>query len=315
MNRGRARFPRAVIADRVQSRVSTLHFGDVIPPWARMGPYRLAYSSVVYSERETTKMVLNGSLFELREGTGVLVPTGSVADVDSAFVVEDARLRSRWWSLGFEGDPTGGLLDAPSDVTPFEIPPERRRRFVERFRDLREELAAVDAHDRTSVQALLTLVAVDVRRVLGKAGAMPDRPLVGRFFSYVRDNLGENLTLSDIAGALGFRPSYFTDVIRRETGLPAMAWVREFRIREAEKLLGFTERSVEDIAVSVGYADVRAFRRSFVDARGASPGDWRRRRSPASLPCAGVIVRDQDGFHGAATGSPAKTPPPLSKKR
>jgi transcriptional regulator GlxA family with amidase domain len=98
---------------------------------------------------------------------------------------------------------------------------------------------------------------------------------------------------------LGFSSAYLTDLVRRETGRPAMAWVRELRMQRAELLLNDTDLPVERIAHAVGYEGVRSFRRSFTATRGLAPDHWRRGRTPARRPLANgdaLIVRDRNGF-------------------
>ncbi len=61
------------------------------------------------------------------------------------------------------------------------------------------------------------------------------------------------------------------------TGLRPTEYVQNLRIEKAKELLQTTRRSVEHIALSVGYRDVTAFRRLFKRDTGLSPADFRKR--------------------------------------
>jgi len=153
-----------------------------------MGAHRIAYSALAYFERGHTRLRLNGRRLDLYEGDCVLVPSGSLADIDLAFAVSDDARRSRWWSVAFEGAladtgaerPNASYLssfvghlpiDPRTGIGRVTIPVELRRRWMERMRELREHLDADGDATPRAVQALLTLFAIDVGRLTGNAGA------------------------------------------------------------------------------------------------------------------------------------------------
>ncbi len=305
------------MAQTLNPRVSAVCIGDSVPSWASMGAHRIAYSALAYFERGHTRLLLNDRLVEVREGDCLLVPAGAMADIDSAFPEEGAR-RSRWWSVAFEGALADVQLHAPTTAPwlaqfvghlPIEpgtgigrghVPADHRSRWIERLRELREQLATNDAGTPHAVQALMTLFAVDVGRFSGRdiPSDVRARPVLAEFFQYLNAHVGTAVSLSDIANALGFAPSYLTDMVKRETGRSAIAWLRELRMRQAERLLD-SPRSIGEVAAAVGYDDERSFRRTFVASRGVSPDGWRRRRRApvlAPAPSRATIVRDRDGF-------------------
>ena len=150
-------------------------------------------------------------------------------------------------------------------------------------RELREQrLGYVDA-----ARALLQLLLVHCARLAQAAasserapdaqpgGATRHRPLLAAVFRLVAERFREPLTLAEIAGAVHLSPAYLTDVVRRETGRPVLAWVAEWRMAEARRLLLETDHNVATIGALVGYRDPEYFGRQFRRMHGRTPRAWR----------------------------------------
>ena len=69
----------------------------------------------------------------------------------------------------------------------------------------------------------------------------------------------------------------------REEGLTLEQIKQRLRLQLALELLHPSARlKVSDVAQRLGFSDVRAFRRAFIEWTGATPDEWRR-RNPAAL--------------------------------
>ncbi|MGF1479823.1 MAG: response regulator [Cyanophyceae cyanobacterium] len=95
-------------------------------------------------------------------------------------------------------------------------------------------------------------------------------------FQFIEANYDKGITLSDVAQAVGYSPAYLTNRVKRETGQTVNRWIIERRMEAARLLLKETEQSVEQIAITVGYANVCHFFRQFRQYNGFSPQAWRR---------------------------------------
>lgn len=86
----------------------------------------------------------------------------------------------------------------------------------------------------------------------------------------------EDLTLSSFADELAISPHQLSELINNHLGKNFAAFVNEFRIREACELLRTEpERSILDIAFSVGFNSKTSFQRVFVKSTGLSPSQYR----------------------------------------
>ena len=83
---------------------------------------------------------------------------------------------------------------------------------------------------------------------------------------YVEDHYGERLSLEELAKKHGISRSYFSICFGRVTGVPFNEYVRAVRIGKAKKYLEYSQKSISEIAFSLGYDDEKYFSRVFKKA-------------------------------------------------
>ncbi|MEI5007401.1 helix-turn-helix domain-containing protein [Streptomyces sp. PmtA] len=94
--------------------------------------------------------------------------------------------------------------------------------------------------------------------------------------TWLRDNLGRDLILADIATRAGTSTRSLIRHFRAQTGTTPLQWLHSARIRQAQHLLETTDHSVERIAAQVGFGSTTAFRDRFKRTTGVSPHTYRR---------------------------------------
>jgi transcriptional regulator GlxA family with amidase domain len=85
------------------------------------------------------------------------------------------------------------------------------------------------------------------------------------------------VTVADIAQHAGLEPRTFLRRFVQATGMKPTEYQQRLRISRAREMLEFSRSSIDLIAESVGYRDVRGFRRVFQSIVGLTPSDYRRR--------------------------------------
>lgn len=88
-----------------------------------------------------------------------------------------------------------------------------------------------------------------------------------------RDQLWPVTTL---AHAVGLSRRQLERLFLRETGSSPAAFAAKMRVEYAEWLMVSTDKSLTEIALACGYADITHFSRSHKAARGVSPSAWRK---------------------------------------
>ncbi|MGW3959620.1 helix-turn-helix domain-containing protein [Amycolatopsis sp. NPDC005003] len=126
------------------------------------------------------------------------------------------------------------------------------------------------------------------------------RQAVARAIVTMRDNLGERLTIDDLARAAMFSKFHFTRVFLRVTGLSPGRFLSALRLAEAKRLLTTTVISVADISHQVGYNSVGTFSARFSCSVGVSPSGYRQLRGRSPMiperrdePGSGTTLRGQ----------------------
>jgi AraC family L-rhamnose operon transcriptional activator RhaR len=134
-----------------------------------------------------------------------------------------------------------------------------------------------------SVARLLLLLGIVAAEADPEAVAATDRvvrarPWVGAAADLLRERHAEPWRLADLADRFSVDPTHLARTFRATFGIPPMAYLARVRAEAAAALLLQTERSVTDIARTVGWRDANYFARRFRAHFGLSPSIYRARR-------------------------------------
>lgn len=99
------------------------------------------------------------------------------------------------------------------------------------------------------------------------------RGVAGRAVRLIRERFSEDLSLEDVAQAIGASPSHLSRMMMRELGQGFSECVARVRVGKAKQLLdqGY---SVKESSILVGYRDQAYFARVFRRVEGKSPGEY-----------------------------------------
>jgi transcriptional regulator GlxA family with amidase domain len=101
------------------------------------------------------------------------------------------------------------------------------------------------------------------------------RQAVDRAIAMMQANLGEQLTLDDLARSAMFSKFHFSRIFQKVTGISPGRYLSAMRIEEAKRLLVTTSLTVADISHLVGYRGVGTFSSRFSDLVGVPPTTYR----------------------------------------
>lgn len=99
--------------------------------------------------------------------------------------------------------------------------------------------------------------------------------LVAMMEEYIKKNFMHEISMQDAARAINYSDAYFSKMFKQQFGLNFTAYLTEYRIEEAKKLLRQPTVSVKDIGARVGYPDSNYFARVFRRMNGGSPSEYR----------------------------------------
>lgn len=94
--------------------------------------------------------------------------------------------------------------------------------------------------------------------------------------NYIATNLGENLTVAQLAERTFQNTDYFSRVFQDHTGLRPLAYIQTKRIERAQFLMLTTDLAFNEIAIETGFESLSYFSRIFKSITGQTPSYYRK---------------------------------------
>ncbi len=144
------------------------------------------------------------------------------------------------------------------------------------------ELAQAAAEGRSDVGLDEVGISLAVRFLRLFEGKKPsaftgtDRRRAVESASWLDAHSHEPVDLEAVAKEAGLSPFHYLRVFSRVLGVTPHQYLVRSRLRHAARLLADKERSITDVALDVGFADLSNFVRTFHRAAGVSPRGFRR---------------------------------------
>ena len=92
---------------------------------------------------------------------------------------------------------------------------------------------------------------------------------------HIHENLGECLSLCDVADRLHINKYHLCRLFKRETGMTVNCYINSARIAKAKQLLATSEESVSFIAAECGFGELSLFTKNFKKEMGMTPSAYR----------------------------------------
>ena len=125
--------------------------------------------------------------------------------------------------------------------------------------------------------------ALAVRLLRGYRGKAPDHALIGSLaprqlriaIEYMREHLSQDVSVRQLAAAVGLSPSHLSRAFRAATGLPPHRYLVRLRVENACRLLEGSGLSVTEIGHRSGFEQAAHFATAFRKFSGVTPRRYR----------------------------------------
>ena len=97
-----------------------------------------------------------------------------------------------------------------------------------------------------------------------------------RIIRYLEQNYSREVSLQEIAEAVGFNNNYICSVFKRDSGMTIGNCQTVIRIRKAAELISFSDMSLTQVASATGFTNLSQFSRIFKKVTRIPPGQYRR---------------------------------------
>lgn len=126
------------------------------------------------------------------------------------------------------------------------------------------------------VTRAIPAVCRDFAQKVANARRDPYSPFIRKALQFIRDHSCEQITVEDVSEYMQMSSGYLETQIKKETGSSIHRWISLTKLREAERMLKYTEFSLSDIAVMLGYTDQSHFSKAFKNEYGITPFRFRK---------------------------------------
>jgi transcriptional regulator GlxA family with amidase domain len=104
--------------------------------------------------------------------------------------------------------------------------------------------------------------------------ASESRPL-GDLLAWLPDNLRRDLSIESLARRAAMSPRNFARLFQQEVCTTPARYIEGLRLEAARRHIEFTAMTLEEVAISCGFASAETLRRAFVRRLGVSPRQYR----------------------------------------
>ncbi len=164
-------------------------------------------------------------------------------------------------------------------ITPDSVRRLEMLRAVLRAVDLaKAEPFAFEFDLRTELCAFWRALLADTEdlRAASPLRSSADAERLKQMLDYIQDRYGERVSLEEIAGAAGISARECTRCFRRCIGTSPTAYLNQYRLRIACRLLRETAESVLAVSEACGFSSPSYFTKAFRDALGCTPLEYRK---------------------------------------
>jgi len=259
------------------------HRGElVVPP--------LTDTLVAFSLSDATNITvrINDQEFTepLQRGDAVIIPAGAASEWRCSGEDADCDMMHIYLHSGLLAKAS---VDTDFDVSQVDIGVEFCVRDPHIFHiglSILQELDEARLGSKAYVDLLAAQLAMHLLRrhsmntsaARSYRGGIP-RYKLRRVIEYIRENLGSDLKIVQIAQQVNLSPSHFTRQFKLATGLAPHQYIMQKRIEAAEKLLSDTEIPIAQIALEIGFQSQSRFTTLFRQIKGTTPRAYREKNA------------------------------------
>lgn len=140
------------------------------------------------------------------------------------------------------------------------------------------QLFQIECHATPEAAAAYIRHAVSVIRTQRKDTASNSmKQIVDRVILYVKDHLGEDVSLTRLAEHVGINATYLSRVYHRATGETLISYISSEKMKQAYKLLEDPTVKMQQISQSLGFLNPAYFSFFFKKNTGITPSEYRER--------------------------------------
>jgi AraC-like DNA-binding protein len=278
------------LAETLHPLVSLVKFNEV-PRVLKLKAYFGIYAIFLKLER-CGELTYGCQPYDYDDGTLLFIGPGQVYSVDGG----DEPVVSKGYGLVFHPDFIKGthLGKTISEYSFFSyeanealhLSKKERSSIVDGFKKIAEEIKQnIDHHTKTLIVSNIELILNYCMRYYDRqfiTRSTMNKDILIRFenllYDYFRSNQPEISGLPGVgwcASQLHLSANYFGDLIKKETGVTALDYIQTKLINEAKSRIFDGQKTIHEVAGSLGFKYQQHFTRLFKQKTGMTPNEFR----------------------------------------
>ena len=167
------------------------------------------------------------------------------------------------------------LLRASKDAAPFDkvILLEDMRSEEDALEKISELTVSAEGEYLAKASARLKLVLIKMAEAADE-NALPER-MVEALGDYIRENVGEEISNTELGAIFGYHPFYISNVLKTAKGMTLRQYIISYRLKLARRMLECGAQTIAEIAEACGFTDASYFTKTFRQQFGMTPKEYR----------------------------------------
>jgi len=223
----------------------------------------LGHSVLLYAEKGTLSVTLNGESLSLPKG-GVLLAAAGMR-----FALASTGGGARFYLLEFDCSELA-IFTAQKPFCIATLPANMRNAFGELYRETRTSGA------RLAGDCYLLLLLESIRKSHRTEPSL--QKLYDSVCTYILDHAAEDPTAEEVADALGYNKDHLCRIVRRCSGKTLQTLLTEERLNIAKGLLSSTDYPMEKIASMLHFSNANSFLKYFKYHLTITPTEYRKQK-------------------------------------
>jgi len=125
------------------------------------------------------------------------------------------------------------------------------------------------------VRAMVSICREFAQKV-GEVQLSSYSPAVTKAIQYIQNHTYDQISVDDVCEKMQYSSGYLEAKFRKETGRSIHQWISSSRLNEAQRILKYTDYTLPEISVMLGYTDQSHFSKRFKAELGVSPAKYRK---------------------------------------
>jgi AraC-like DNA-binding protein len=171
------------------------------------------------------------------------------------------------------------IIQNPFDAHELSLNPQDLSFVEDTLEKLLTEYNTKSSWQHTMLLSYMRILLVYLSRLymeqFNQENQGPDKLLLKKYLSKIDESYIQLHEVTDYAALLNISPGHLGDVVKEQSGKPAIAHIHERLVLEAKRLLFHTDQVVKEVAYHLGFEDASYFSRFFKRLTGYTPQDYR----------------------------------------